>query len=159
MPRSADAGAAEKRDGADQAGSGAGAEPDSGSSSSSTGQQQTAPPAQAPPAPAKDDVQTAPPEMPGAGEGFEKTQTVIRLNVNFVELPVTVKDSKGHLVAGLTLRDFKVYENDTCEPLRLFTVDPFPLSIAFVIDQSLTCGRDGQGERLAGRDPGRADAL
>jgi VWFA-related protein len=119
-------------------GSGAGAEPDSGSSSSSTGQQQTAPPPQAPPAPAKDDVQTAPPEMPGAGEGFEKTQTVIRLNVNFVELPVTVKDAKGHLVAGLTFRDFKVYENDTREPLRLFTVDPFPLSIAFVIDQSLT---------------------
>ncbi len=41
-------------------------------------------------------------------------------------------------MAGLTFRDFKVYENDTREPLALFTVDPFPLSIAFVIDQSLT---------------------
>ena len=60
------------------------------------------------------------------------------LNVNFVEVPVTVKDSKGNLVAGLTWRDFKVFENDTREPLGLFTVDPFPLSIAFVIDQSLT---------------------
>jgi hypothetical protein len=36
--------------------------------------------------------------------------------VNFVEVPVTVKDSKGNLVAGLTFRDFKVYENDTREP-------------------------------------------
>ncbi len=76
--------------------------------------------------------------MPPAGEGFEKTGTIIRLNVNFVEVPVTVKDSKGNLVAGLTWRDFKVYENDTREPLRLFTTDAFPLSIAFVIDQSLT---------------------
>jgi len=76
--------------------------------------------------------------MPAAGEGFEKTGTIIRLNVNFVEVPVTVKDSKGNLVAGLTYRDFKVFENEVREPLRLFTVDPFPLSIAFVIDQSLT---------------------
>ena len=58
--------------------------------------------------------------------------------MNFVEVPVTVKDSKGVLVAGLTFRDFKVYENNTREPLRLFTVDPAPLSIAFIIDQSLT---------------------
>jgi VWFA-related protein len=58
--------------------------------------------------------------------------------VNFVEVPVTVKDSKGKLVAGLTWRDFKVYENDTREPLQVFTVDSAPLSIAFVLDQSLT---------------------
>jgi VWFA-related protein len=31
-----------------------------------------------------------------------------------------------------------VYENDTREPITNFTVDPFPLSMAFVIDQSLT---------------------
>ena len=60
------------------------------------------------------------------------------VNVNFVEVPVTVKDSKGNLVAGLTFRDFKVFENNTREPLRLFTVDPAPLSVAFVIDHSLT---------------------
>jgi VWFA-related protein len=59
------------------------------------------------------------------------------VNVNFVEVPVTVKDSKGHAVAGLTFRDFKVFENDTREPISVFSVDPQPLSIAFVIDQSL----------------------
>jgi len=51
---------------------------------------------------------------------------------------VTVKDSKGNLVAGLTYRDFKVFENNVQYPLRVFSVDPAPLSIAFVIDQSLT---------------------
>jgi VWFA-related protein len=106
----------------------------SSTSSSAPAQQTTRPPAPEP----KDQIQTAPPEMPAAGEGFEKTGTIIRLNVNFVEVPVTVKDSKGNLVAGLTYRDFKVFENEVREPLRLFTVDPFPLSIAFVIDQSLT---------------------
>ncbi len=60
------------------------------------------------------------------------------VNVNFVEVPVTVKDSKGSLVAGLTARDFKVFENNIRVPLNLFSVDPRPLSVAFVIDQSLT---------------------
>ena len=106
----------------------------SSTSSSTPAQQPVRPPAAEP----KDQVQATPPDMPPAGEGFEKTGTIIRLNVNFVEVPVTVKDSKGNLVAGLTWRDFKVYENDTREPLRLFTTDAFPLSIAFVIDQSLT---------------------
>jgi VWFA-related protein len=85
----------------------------------------------------KDQVQTTPPEIPGPGEGFEKAATLIQ-HVNFVEIPVTVKDSKGKLVAGLTYRDFKIFENNTREPLTFFTTDSFPLSIAFVIDQSLT---------------------
>ena len=33
---------------------------------------------------------------------------------------------------------FQIYENNQRQRLQLFTVDPFPLSIAFVIDQSLT---------------------
>jgi len=111
------------------------------SSSSSAPAAQTAPANQAPAGivpPAKDDVQIAPPEMPAAGEAVEKSSTLIRMNVNFVEVPVTVKDPKGKLVAGLTYRDFKIFENDSRQPISFFTVDPFPLSVAFVIDQSLT---------------------
>jgi VWFA-related protein len=115
---------------------GGGAGPEAGGSSSSTAAPNQQP-AQAPPPP-KDEIQTTPPELPATGEGFDKTETVIRLNVNFVEVPVTVKDSKGQLVAGLTFRDFQVYENDKREPLRLFTVDPFPLSVVFLVDQSVT---------------------
>ncbi len=118
-------------------GKGAGTEP-TGDNSSSTSPMQQPPTNQAPVSPAKDDVQTAPPEMPAAGEGVDKITTRIKINVNFVEVPVTVKDSKGKLVAGLTYRDFKVYENNTREPISFFTVDAFPLSIAFVVDQSLT---------------------
>lgn len=94
-------------------------------------------PVQGPPPPATDNVQTKPPETPAAGEGAQELGYRIRLNVNFVEVPVTVKDDKGRLVAGLTYRDFKVFENSTREPITFFTVDPFPLSVAFVVDQSL----------------------
>jgi VWFA-related protein len=115
-------------------GKGAGTEQPGPSSSSTTSQE---PAQQGPPPPARDEIQTAPPELPAAGEGMDKL-TKFSIDVNFVEVPVTVKDSKGNLVAGLTFRDFQIYENNSREPLKLFTVDPAPLSISFVIDQSLT---------------------
>jgi hypothetical protein len=59
------------------------------------------------------------------------------VSVNEVVVPVTVKDSKGNPVAGLTWRDFKIYENNAKENIRVFSVDPAALSIAFVIDQTL----------------------
>ena len=101
-------------------------------------QQQAAPgeqqPSSAPPpSQPRDDFQSTPPE-----QGAAAVTTTIHSYTNFVEVPVTVKDTKGNLVAGLTYRDFKVYENNTRELLRVFSVDPVPLSIAFVIDQSLT---------------------
>ncbi|MGB8261578.1 MAG: VWA domain-containing protein [Terracidiphilus sp.] len=107
-----------------------------GTESSQTPQ---APPSSLPPSSqGKDEIQTTPPELPGAGEGVTALTKTFKVHVNFVEVPVTVKDNKGKLVPGLTYRDFKVFENNTREPLALFIVDPFPLSVAFVIDQSLT---------------------
>ena len=104
------------------------------SSSSSTVQQQSFTPASEP---VKDTVQTAAPVIPAAGEGVDG-EFKITTNVTAVEVPVTVKDTKGKLVAGLTYRDFKVFENDKRQPISFFTTDAFPLSVAFVIDQSLT---------------------
>jgi VWFA-related protein len=89
-----------------------------------------APPAPSQP-PADDRFQNTVPE------GSEAALQRYVINVNFVQVPVTVKDSKGKAVAGLTFRDFKVFENSTREPITFFSVDPQPLSIAFVIDQSL----------------------
>ncbi len=63
---------------------------------------------------------------------------LIHVQTNFVEIPFTVKDSKGAEVAGLTWRDVRVYENNLRQQLAWFTVDPFPLSVALVIDQSMT---------------------
>jgi VWFA-related protein len=51
---------------------------------------------------------------------------------------VIVKDSKGGMVAGLTFRDFRIFENNQRQRINTFTVDPYPLSIAYVIDQSVT---------------------
>lgn len=64
-------------------------------------------------------------------------EEVIRVNVSMVVVPVTVKDSSGHLVAGLTKNDFSIFENGSPERLALFTSDPFPLSVGVVLDSNL----------------------
>ena len=114
-------------------GSGAGTET-SATGTSTSGDQPPAPSTQRPQNQPKDTVQTSPPDQLNP----EEIGTRLRLNVTFVEVPVTVKDNKGKLVAGLTWRDFKVFENGNREALRVFSVDPEPLSMAFVIDQSVT---------------------
>ncbi len=83
----------------------------------------------------KDAEQEQQPDTPLAGQGPEY---VLHVRTNFVEIPFTVKDSKGGLVAGLTARDVRVYENNLRQQLAFFTVDAFPLSVALVIDQSLS---------------------
>jgi VWFA-related protein len=108
----------------------------SGGSSSSPSQPEQPPP----PPPSQPPADTAP--SPNAQdtapeEGVRALNTVIHAQVNEVVVPVTVKDPKGNPVAGLTWRDFTVYENNVREPLRVFSVDPRPISVAFVIDQTL----------------------
>jgi VWFA-related protein len=85
-----------------------------------------------PPDQQQEDVQQTPPES-----GSQALAT-FKVEVNFVEVPVTVKDAKGRQVASLSFRDFRVFENGTREPITFWSVDPQPLAIAFVIDDSLT---------------------
>jgi VWFA-related protein len=79
-----------------------------------------------------DNFQQQPPEMPKPGEAF----TIVR-SVNYVDVPVTVRDKHHNLVPGLTWRQFKVYEDGQRMRIATFSVDPRPLSVAFVIDQTL----------------------
>ncbi len=60
-----------------------------------------------------------------------------QVSVNFVQTPFIVKDSKGHLVPGIDWREVRIYENGVRQHMTNFTADPFPLSVALVIDQSV----------------------
>jgi VWFA-related protein len=106
--------------------------------SSSAPSQPQAQPSQ-PPVTARPEPAVRRPEEPQETPPAEGSAAVTKfvVEVNQVIVPATVKDSKGNPVAGLTWRDFTVYENNTRAHLNLFSVDPEPLSIAFVIDQTL----------------------
>jgi VWFA-related protein len=84
--------------------------------------------------PASTPAQTEAPYIPPAGQG---PTTTITVPVNEVIVPVTVRDKKGALVTSLDWRQFRVYEDGVRQKIVFFTTDPFPLSVAFVVDQSL----------------------
>jgi VWFA-related protein len=100
--------------------------PDASQSSSSQTNSQ-APPASTP-------NQPEAPEIPLAGQGPQATLVV---PVNEVIVPVTIRDKKGALVPAIDWRRFRVYEDGVRRNIVFFTTDPFPLSVAFVVDQSL----------------------
>jgi VWFA-related protein len=111
--------------------------PDAESTSNQPADGQKAPGSTLPSTPAApaqpDDPDQGPPPDLGA-----KAFVLPSVQVNFVEVPFTVKDSKGQLVPGITYRDVRVYENNVRQHMATFTTDPFPLSVAIVIDQSVT---------------------
>ena len=109
------------------------------------------------PAPAPDDFQTqAPgsslpagtatpasaddgpaPDLPAPGQG-QGAITTFSTRTNFVEIPFTVKDSKNQLVPGIQWREVRVYENNLRQHMAIYTTDAAPLSVALVIDQSVS---------------------
>jgi VWFA-related protein len=98
-------------------------------------------PTQAPPATGSlstgpDQVQGEPPVVPATGQ-MQKDLPTFTTNINYVIVPVTVLDKKHQEVAGLTWRDFQIFENNVRQRIALFSADAVPLSVALVIDQSL----------------------
>jgi VWFA-related protein len=84
------------------------------------------------------------PKVAGAPAGAADVSTSSRnelytlvKRVNFVIVPVTVKDDSGRLVDGLLQKDFSVYEDGVKQRITLFTSDPFPLSAAVIIDTGM----------------------
>ena len=78
------------------------------------------------PTPAADATPTPVPALPQGSDAlttdlkqFGKFTTV----VNFVQVPVTVKDSSGQLVPGLVPADFTIYEDGVPQRLRFFSSD------------------------------------
>jgi VWFA-related protein len=87
----------------------------------------------APPAP----VNQKPTYDAPVGQGADAIAKLI-VNVDAVDVAFTVKDSKGRLVPGLTSRDVQVYENGLMQHIQVFTNEALPMSVALVIDQSMT---------------------
>jgi len=111
---------------------------DSTSSTAAAPADQSAPPSQLPASKPETHADDGPePEIPASGTAA-KVFTLGGLSVNFVQIPFTVKDSKGRLVPGIGWRDTRVYENGVRQHMSYWSADPFPLSVALVIDQSVT---------------------
>ena len=78
----------------------------------------------------------------------EKPQTEFRTNVNFVEIPVRVVDSRGRPVMGLTVSDFEVLEDGVRQSIKTFD--------AIQVTQSGTRRRPATLSESSRAEPGSA---
>lgn len=77
---------------------------------------------------------TSAPSTPSKDELYTLTT-----HVNFVVVPVTVKDrNTSKLVAGLLAPDFAIYEDGVKQKLTFFTSDPFFISAAVIFDLGMS---------------------
>jgi VWFA-related protein len=61
---------------------------------------------------------------------------VIRINTNFVTVPVSVLDRQGRFIPGLQREDFRVFENGVEQPIAHFEPTEKPFTVALLLDTS-----------------------
>lgn len=91
------------------------------------------------PAPAKppQETQANPPAKPPQVPAIVTT-------TKEVIVPVTVKDGRGNLVAGLNKDDFRIFEDNVEQRIIKFSAEAYPISMVVLIDNDL--GRKDQDQ-------------
>src|SRR5262245_24597756 len=80
---------------------------------------------------------TAKQEPPPRSTAPSDSQGTLRVNVNLVILPVTVKDGAGRLVADLARSEFRIFDDEVEQRLEYFSAEAFPLSAVILLDNDL----------------------
>ena len=73
----------------------------------------------------------------GPGNAYDELFK-LEVNINFISVPVAVKDKEGKMIDGLLAQDFSIYEDNVKQAITFFTSDPFPLSAAVIIDLGIS---------------------
>lgn len=73
--------------------------------------------------------------------GTVAARQVFKSGTDLVLLNVTVTDSAGHLVTGLTQENFQVYEDGVLQTVTNFSKDPLPIALSILLDSSTSMDR------------------
>jgi len=74
---------------------------------------------------------------PRPGQTGEAPPHILRRRSELVVVPVTIKDRRGGIIGDLRREEFHIFEEGREQQMAMFSTDPFPLSIALVIDNDL----------------------
>lgn len=65
-----------------------------------------------------------------------EAQPTLRVDAEYVRVPVTVLDAQGRTILGLTADDFRLYDEGIERPIRNFLLDQSPINVVFLLDVS-----------------------
>lgn len=92
------------------------------------------------PPPAPKTPEDSKPVVEGSGNVVEKGTAEpgsrLRVNVNLVQVPMTVTDPMNRLVTGLEKENFALYDNNVGQNIRYFSSEDTPLTIGIIFDLS-----------------------
>ena len=71
-----------------------------------------------------------------ANQATSRRDARIRVDVNLVQVPLTVTDPMNRLVTGLERENFFLYDNNTGQTIKYFASEDAPLTIGIVFDLS-----------------------
>ena len=86
--------------------------------------------------PAAADLMSIPPPPPAAKPTPKEEDEVVRVETNLVTTPVSVLDRNGRFIAGLTKKDFKIYEDGKPQAITYFQSSEQPFTVILMIDTS-----------------------
>ena len=70
----------------------------------------------------------------------EQDALVLRSETRLVLLDVSVKDSQGGFVSGLSKENFRVFENNRLQPITAFDQGDPPVTVGILVDESRSMG-------------------
>jgi len=81
--------------------------------------------------------QTQPPSQTQAPSTSQEPQAFkFRTGVDLVNVTATVSDQSGRFVSGLTLQDFRVYDDEQLQTVTHFSAERVPVSLGILLDTS-----------------------
>ena len=66
----------------------------------------------------------------------QDSEEILKIDTNEVMLPVTVRDRSGNFVTGLKASDFKIFEDNSQQPISSFSLRQLPVNVILLIDTS-----------------------
>jgi VWFA-related protein len=70
------------------------------------------------------------------GQEAQQPIDTLRIDTNLISVPVIVSDRQGRYVPGLTVQDFKLYDNSVEQKISFFDAAEEPLNILLLLDTS-----------------------
>ena len=65
-----------------------------------------------------------------------EAEAILKIDTQEVMLPVSVRDRAGQFVTNLKAGDFKIYEDNSLQPITSFTLKQMPVNVVLLIDTS-----------------------
>ncbi|HTQ87801.1 MAG TPA: VWA domain-containing protein [Candidatus Solibacter sp.] len=81
-------------------------------------------------------AQAPPGPIPPPAHIQEPPKSAVRVNVDWVSTPVTVRNSKGELELSLAQKNFRVFEDGVEQKIEHFDLGGDPLSVVIIVENS-----------------------